>query len=70
MEKLTQRLPDTASGGVLTLFPLNLGADEPSPVDALRLEEIMRAAQNFEKTLLVTAINRKRPRMFDLESRS
>jgi hypothetical protein len=62
-------LPDAASGNLLTLFFFNLGPDELGPVDTLRLEEIMPSAKNFKKMLLVTSIDRKRPRMLDLESR-
>jgi hypothetical protein len=52
------------------LLPSNLGSDEIDPINAFRREEIVPSVQNVEKTLLVTAIDRKWPRMFYLESRS
>jgi hypothetical protein len=71
MEQIRRKgLWGAGSGNLLALFFFNLGPHEPGPVDTLRLEEIMGSTQNFERRLLVTSINRKRPRMLDLESRS
>ena len=59
-----------ASGNFAALFFVNLAPDEVGPVDTLRLEFVVAAAQDPKKSLIVTLIDCKGPLVLDLESGS